>query len=185
VFDELVSRLKSLAEQLSIGDGVTDGAVDLGPMATPEARAKVEQHVKDALERGATLVTGGARPNEFVGGNYYTPTVLTNLPDDALMMVEETFGPVVPVVKFYDLEDAIERANDSEYGLVSYLFARDYATIARVSAALESGTVCVNNGAVNTNYGPYEGWKDSGFGVELGRRGILEYVKTKHVKVQL
>jgi succinate-semialdehyde dehydrogenase/glutarate-semialdehyde dehydrogenase len=185
VFDELVSRLKSLAEQLSIGDGITDGAVDLGPMATPEARAKVEQHVKDALEHGATLVTGGARPNEFVGGNYYTPTVLTNLPDDALMMVEETFGPVVPVVKFYDLEDAIERANDSEYGLVSYLFARDYATITRLSAALESGTVCVNNGAVNTNYGPYEGWKDSGFGVELGRRGILEYVKTKHVKVQL
>jgi succinate-semialdehyde dehydrogenase / glutarate-semialdehyde dehydrogenase len=179
---ELEAELKALAEKLSIGDGVTDGSVDLGPMATPEAREKVEAHVQDALARGATLVAGGKRPLET--GNYYTPTVLAGVPDDALMMHEETFGPVVPIATFSSLEEAIERANDTPYGLVAYLFARDYATITRVSEALEAGTVCVNNGAVNTNYGPYEGWKESGFGVELGRRGIMEYVKTKHVKVQ-
>jgi acyl-CoA reductase-like NAD-dependent aldehyde dehydrogenase len=185
VHDELVSRLKTLAEKLSIGDGVTDGAVDLGPMATREALEKVERHVKDAISKGAMLVTGGHRPDGFSSGNYYRPTVLEGVPSNAIMMREETFGPVVPIQKFSDLEDAISRANDSDYGLVAYLFARDYATITRVSEALEAGTVCVNNGAVNTNYGPYEGWKDSGFGSELGRRGIMEYVKTKHVKVQL
>jgi succinate-semialdehyde dehydrogenase / glutarate-semialdehyde dehydrogenase len=110
--------------------------------------------------------------------------VLNDVPQDALMLREETFGPVVPLLTFSDLEDAVRRANDTPYGLVAYLFARDYATITRVSEALEAGTICVNNGAVNTNYAPYEGWKESGFGVELGRRGITEYVKTKHVKVQ-
>jgi succinate-semialdehyde dehydrogenase / glutarate-semialdehyde dehydrogenase len=184
VFDQFVASLKVQAEKLSIGDGVTDGAIDLGPMATREALEKVETHVKDALARGSTLVTGGIRPSGFSSGNYYTPTVLTNVPNDALMMREETFGPVVPVVSFDDLGEAIQLANDTEYGLVAYLFAKDYATITKVSDALEAGTVCVNNGGVNTNYAPYEGWKNSGFGVELGRRGILEYVKTKHVKVQ-
>ena len=184
VFEAFVASLKIQAEKLSIGDGISDGTVDLGPMATREALEKVERHVEDAMARGATLVTGGQRPSEFSSGNYYMPTVLENVPKEALMMFEETFGPVVPVVKFDDLEDAIAQANDSEYGLVAYLFAKDYATITKVSDALEAGTVCVNNGGVNTNYAPYEGWKNSGFGVELGRRGILEYVKTKHVKVQ-
>jgi succinate-semialdehyde dehydrogenase / glutarate-semialdehyde dehydrogenase len=184
VFDQFVASLKVQAEKLSIGDGVTDGAIDLGPMATREALEKVEAHVADAIARGSTLVTGGIRPAGFSSGNYYTPTVLTNVPNDALMMCEETFGPVVPVVAFDDLEMAIRLANDTEYGLVAYLFAKDYATIIKVSEALEVGTVCVNNGGVNTNYAPYEGWKNSGFGVELGRRGILEYIKTKHVKVQ-
>jgi succinate-semialdehyde dehydrogenase / glutarate-semialdehyde dehydrogenase len=184
VFDQFVAILKVQAEKLSIGNGIIDGAVDLGPMATRDALEKVEAHVADAMARGSTLVTGGIRPAGFLSGNYYTPTVLTNVPNDALMMREETFGPVVPVVAFDDLEKAIQLANNTEYGLVAYLFSKDYATITKVSDALEAGTVCVNNGGVNTNYAPYEGWKNSGFGVELGRRGILEYVKTKHVKVQ-
>lgn len=184
IHDDLVAKLKLEAEKLKIGDGISDGAIDLGPMATSAALTKVERHVQDALARGAKLVTGGTRPPEFSSGNYYQPTVLEQVPNDAIMMREETFGPVVPVQKFTTLEDAVSRANDSDYGLVAYLFAKDYATITRISQALEAGTVCVNNGAVNTNYAPYEGWKDSGFGFELGRRGILEYVKTKHVKVQ-
>jgi succinate-semialdehyde dehydrogenase / glutarate-semialdehyde dehydrogenase len=184
VFDQFVASLKMQAEKLSIGDGISDGAIDLGPMATRDVLEKVEAHVKDAIARGSTLITGGIRPSGFSSGNYFTPTVLTNVPNDALMMREETFGPVVPVVSFDDLGEAIQLANDTEYGLVAYLFAKDYATITKVSDALEAGTVCVNNGGVNTNYAPYEGWKNSGFGVELGRRGILEYVKTKHVKVQ-
>jgi succinate-semialdehyde dehydrogenase / glutarate-semialdehyde dehydrogenase len=178
----LGEKLQKIAESLRIGDGVSDGAVDIGPMATAAALEKVEQHVADALQKGATLLTGGKRPRDV--GNFYAPTVLTDVPNDALMLHEETFGPVVPIQTFSSVEDAVARANNSSYGLVAYLFAKDYATITRVSEALEAGTVCVNNGAVNTNYAPYEGWKESGFGIELGRRGILEYVKTKHIKVQ-
>jgi succinate-semialdehyde dehydrogenase / glutarate-semialdehyde dehydrogenase len=178
----LGEKLQQLAENLTVGDGLSDGAVDIGPMATTATLEKVEQHVADALQKGARLLTGGKRSRAV--GNFYAPTVLTDIPDDALMLHEETFGPVVPIQTFLSLEDAVARANDSKYGLVAYLFAKDYATITTVSEALEAGTVCVNNGAVNTNYAPYEGWKESGFGIELGRRGILEYLKTKHIKVQ-
>jgi succinate-semialdehyde dehydrogenase / glutarate-semialdehyde dehydrogenase len=178
----LGEKLQQLAQSLTIGDGVSDGAVDIGPMATTAALEKVEQHVADALQKGAKLLTGGKRPRDI--GNFYAPTVLTDVPDNALMLHEETFGPVVPIQTFSSVNDAVARANNSQYGLVAYLFAKDYATIARVSEALEAGTVCVNTGAVNTNYAPYEGWKESGFGIELGRRGILEYLKTKHIKVQ-
>ena len=132
------------------------------------------------------MLIGGEAVSSLSSATFelHSPTVLTNVPNDALMMREETFGPVVPVVSFDNLESAIQLANNTEYGLVAYLFAKDYATITKVSDALEAGTVCVNNGGANTNYAPYEGWKNSGFGLELGRRGILEYVKTKHVKVQ-
>ena len=185
VHDALVEKVKAIAEKMTIGDGVTDPAVDLGPMATAEARGKVRAHVDDALEKGAHLIYGGKIPDgePYAKGFFYLPTILTSATPEMRTMREETFGPVVPFVAFDDLDDAIRQANDIEYGLVSYLFARDYATIARVSEALEAGTICVNHGAVNTNYGPYEGWKDSGFGVELGRRAIYEYLKTKHIKI--
>ena len=100
-------------------------------------------------------------------------------------MREETFGPVVGVAAFDRLEDAIRLANETPYGLVAYLFTRDFSQTIGVSEALEAGTVCVNHGAVNTNYGPYAGWKDSGYGLELSRRAIFEYLKPKHVKVAL
>jgi succinate-semialdehyde dehydrogenase/glutarate-semialdehyde dehydrogenase len=102
-----------------------------------------------------------------------------------LVTREETFGPVLPVASFARIEEAVHRANDTAWGLVAYLFARDYATITRISEALEAGTICVNNGAVNTNYAPYSGWKDSGFGFELSRDAVFEYLKTKHIKVGL
>jgi succinate-semialdehyde dehydrogenase/glutarate-semialdehyde dehydrogenase len=100
-------------------------------------------------------------------------------------MREETFGPLAPVRAFDDLDVALEEANDTPYGLAAYVFARDAATIAKASAALQSGTVCVNHGAVNTAYGPYEGWGDSGYGLELSRKAVFEYLKAKHVKVAL
>ena len=101
------------------------------------------------------------------------------------MMREETFGPVVPIAAFEDLEEAIRLANDTPWGLVSYLFSRDAATLFSASEKLEAGTVCINHGAVNTPYGPYEGWGDSGYGLELSRKAIFEYLKTKHVKLAL
>ena len=187
VHDELVTKLKAVAEKMTIGDGVSDGSVDLGPMATKGGLETVKAHVKDALERGATLVCGGKAPegDAYKKGYYYLPTILTNVPRDALVMREETFGPVVAFASFDKNEEAVALANDTEYGLVSYLFTKDLANTVKMSEALQAGTVCVNHGAVNTNYGPYAGWKDSGYGLELSRRSIYEYLNTKHVKVAL
>ena len=187
VHDALTGKLKAIAESMTIGDGITDPTVDNGPMCTPEARANVESHVADALEKGATLICGGTRPQgeDFANGNYYLPTVLTGATADMIMMQEETFGPVTPMVAFEDIDDAVAQANDTPWGLVSYLFARDTQTIFTVSEALDAGTVCVNHGAVNTPYGPYEGWGDSGYGLELSRKAIFEYLKTKHIKLAL
>ncbi len=182
--DELVAKLKAIAEKLSIGDGITDPKADLGPMATADGVATSEEHVADALAKGARLVCGGRRPagDAFAKGNYYLPTVITNCTQDMRVMREETFGPVVPVALFTSDEEAIAMANDSDYGLAAYLFTRDHGTIIRMSEALEAGTVCVNHGAVNTSYAPYAGWKDSGYGIELSRRAMLEYLKPKHIK---
>jgi acyl-CoA reductase-like NAD-dependent aldehyde dehydrogenase len=187
VHDALAAKLKALAETLTLGDGMSDGSVDLGPMATADGLATSERHVAEALKKGAVLVCGGRRPDGpvFARGRYYLPTILTGATPDMAVMREETFGPVVPITAFEDLAEAVTRANDTEYGLVAYLFTRELAVATRVSESLEAGTVCVNNGAVNTNYGPYAGWKDSGYGVELSRRAVYEYLKPKHVKVQL
>ncbi|WP_353484368.1 NAD-dependent succinate-semialdehyde dehydrogenase [Haliscomenobacter sp.] len=185
IHDVLIEKIVSKAQKFSIGDGVLEGDCDLGPMTTAETLQKVERHVADALTKGASLHTGGKKPNgeKYQNGHYYTPTVLSKVSPDMLMMQEETFGPVVPIDSFDSLEEAIDKANDSDFGLCAYLFTKDFATTMRVSQALEAGTVCVNNGAVNTAYAPYEGWKDSGFGVELSRKAIFEYLKTKHIKV--
>jgi succinate-semialdehyde dehydrogenase/glutarate-semialdehyde dehydrogenase len=179
-----VTKLKTIAEKLTMGDGITDPKVDGGPMATADGVTTCDAHVADALAKGAQLITGGKRPEgeAFAKGNYYQPTVLTACTQDMKVMREETFGPVVGVSTFESLDEAITKANDTDYGLVAYAFTKDYATTVKLSEALEAGTVCVNHGAVNTNYAPYAGWKDSGYGVELGRRAVFEYLKTKHIK---
>lgn len=185
VHDAFVEKLKERAEKFKIGDGVEDESCDVGPMTTRDVLKNVMDHVQDAVNKGATLITGGKAPGgeTYSSGNYYLPTVLTGAKKNMKVMNEETFGPVVPVDTFETLDEAIAKANDSTFGLCSYLFARDYSTIMRVSRALEAGTVCVNNGNVNTAYAPYEGWKESGFGMELSRQAIFEYLKTKHIKV--
>jgi len=188
VRDALVAKLKAIAEGLSIGDGLSDGSVDLGPMTTRDGLETVRAHVEDALAKGAALVCGGKAPEgaAYEKGNYFLPTILAGAAKDMRVMNEETFGPVVPFAPAFEaLDDAIAQANDTRYGLVAYAFARDFSAIARLSERLEAGTVCVNNGAVNANYGPYAGWKESGYGVELSRRAVFEYLNTKHVKAQL
>ncbi|NRA40366.1 MAG: NAD-dependent succinate-semialdehyde dehydrogenase [Planctomycetes bacterium] len=186
VHDELVAALKVEAEKQTMGDGIEDGAVDLGPMCTPEVREKVEAHVADAIAKGAKLVYGGERPADMpAGGYFYLPTVLSDVPNDAIMMTEETFGPVAPIQKYDDLDDAIARSNDSDFGLASYLFTKDMATTYKVSEELEAGTVAVNNVSVNTAYAPYQGWKDSGVGFDLSREAIHEYLNIKHIKIAL
>jgi acyl-CoA reductase-like NAD-dependent aldehyde dehydrogenase len=185
VQDALVEKLKGLAEALSIGDGLTDPQVDLGPMASAKALQTVLAHVRDAVDHGAVLVTGGDAPmgEAYREGHFIRPTLLTGCTAEMRVMREESFGPILGVAVFDALDEAVALANDSTYGLVAYLFSRDLGTTIHVSEVLEAGTVCVNHGAVNTNYGPYAGWKDSGYGLELGRRAIFEYLKPKHVKV--
>ena len=160
---------------MTMGDGITDTKVDLGPMATADGVETAHAHVSDAVHRGATLVCGGRKPDgeAFAKGNYYLPTIVTGCTQTMRVMQEETFAAVVPFAKFDTLDEAITLANDTAYGLVAYLFTRDYAATVRASEALEAGTVCVNHGAVNTNYAPYAGWKDSGYGVELSRRAVF------------
>ena len=184
VHDALVAKLKVVAEKLTMGDGITDPKVDGGPMATADGVATCVAHVADALNRGAALIAGGKRPDgeSFAKGNYYLPTVLTGCTQDMLVMREETFGPVIGVASFGTLDEAITKANDTDYGLVAYAFTKDYATTVKLTESLAAGTVCVNHGAVNTNYAPYAGWKDSGYGVELSRRAVFEYLKPKHIK---
>lgn len=186
IHDALVEKVKTLALRLTMGDGLTDPSVDLGPMATAGGVETAHAHVTDALQRGARLVCGGSKPQDaaFAQGNYYLPTILTGCTHTMRVMREETFAAVVPFATFETLEEAVSLANDTAYGLVAYLFTRDYATTIQVGEALEAGTVCVNHGAVNTNYAPYAGWKESGYGVELSRRAVYEYLKPKHIKVR-
>jgi succinate-semialdehyde dehydrogenase / glutarate-semialdehyde dehydrogenase len=184
IHDALVAKIDELVRKLTMGDGLSDPNVDNGPMATADGVRTSEAHVADAIRHGATLVVGGARPagETYAQGHYYLPTILTGCTSEMLVMQEETFGPVIGCATFASESEAIALANESAYGLVAYLFTRDYAATHRIAEALEAGTVCVNNGAVNTAYAPYAGWKDSGYGVELSRRAVYEYLKVKHIK---
>ena len=185
--DALVARLREVADAMTLGDGISDPTVDLGPMATRDGVTTTAAHVADALSLGALLVTGGSAPpgEAYARGNYFSPTILTQCTPAMRVMREEKFGPVVGISRVARLEEAISLANDTAYGLVAYLFTRDLATTVWVSEAREAGTICVNHGAVNTNYGPYAGWKESGYGLELSRRAVFEYLKPKHVKIAL
>ncbi len=187
IHDALVERLVAEAQSMTMGDGITDPNVDLGPLTTAATRTQVEDHVADAIAHGAKLICGGSPPSgeSYQDGHYYLPTVLTQAGAEMKLWHEETFGPVLPVKSFSDTDMAVAEANDSSYGLVSYVFTRDFEAGLRLSEQLEAGTVCLNHGAVNSAYAPYEGWKDSGFGLELSRKAIFEYLKTKHVKVAL
>lgn len=183
---DFVAALKQHAEKLRIGDGLSDGTVDLGPMATAEGVATSMAHIEDALQKGATLVTGGQKPagDAYANGNYFLPTILDHCNATMKVMQEETFGCVVPIEPFDTLDEAIQKANDTSYGLVAYAFTKDFRTSMWLGERLEAGTVCINNGAVNTNYAPYAGWKDSGYGVELSRNAVFEYLETKHLKIE-
>lgn len=178
IYDELARRLAERVAALKVGNGLEDG-VQIGPMIDSGAVNKVEQHVNSAVSSGAHVLTGGKRHS--LGGSFYEPTVLTGVTPDMAVAVEETFGPVMPLVRFKTEEDAIAMANDTEFGLASYLFSKDAARIWRTAEAIESGMVGINTGLISTEVAPFGGVKQSGLGREGSQYGIDEFIEIKYL----
>ncbi|HEY6276164.1 MAG TPA: NAD-dependent succinate-semialdehyde dehydrogenase [Streptosporangiaceae bacterium] len=181
VADEFTSRFADRLSKLAVGPGLEEGT-DLGPLVNEDTRSKVASLVDSATAAGAHAVTGGRAPDRR--GFYYLPTVLSDVPPHATILDNEIFGPVAPVVRFSAEAEAIEMANDTEYGLVSYLYTADLRRALRVSEALETGMVGVNRGIVSDPAAPFGGVKQSGLGREGGHDGLLEFTETKYVAVE-
>jgi succinate-semialdehyde dehydrogenase / glutarate-semialdehyde dehydrogenase len=180
--DEFAQRLADRMGRLKVGRG-TDEGVDVGPLVDENQRSKVAELVEDAIGKGATAVVGG-HPMDGAG-YFFEPTVLGGVPDDARVLREEIFGPVAPVASFGSEEEAISAANDTEYGLVAYVFTRDLKRALRVCEGLETGMIGLNQGMVSNAGAPFGGVKASGIGREGGNEGIAEYLETKYVAVNL
>jgi len=178
VYDAFAGKLKRAVEALVVGNG-TEPGVTQGPLINADAVAKVEQHIADATARGARVLTGGAR--HALGGNFFQPTVLTEVPADALVSREETFGPLAPLFRFEREEEGVAMANDSEFGLAAYFYARDVGRIFRVAEALEAGIVGINEGIISSEVAPFGGVKQSGLGREGSKYGIEDYLETKYL----
>jgi succinate-semialdehyde dehydrogenase/glutarate-semialdehyde dehydrogenase len=178
VYEAFTNKLVDAVSQLRVGDGLK-GATDQGPLIDAKALAKVEQHVADAVSRGAQIAHGGKR--HALGGTFYQPTIVTNVTNDMLMAREETFGPVAPLLRFDTESQAIRMANDTEFGLASYFYTRDLARSWRVAEALEYGIVGLNTGLISTEVAPFGGIKESGIGREGSRYGILDYTELKYL----
>ncbi len=182
VADEFGRRLAERMAGLSVGDG-TDESVDVGPLVEEKQRDKVAELVDDAKAKGAQVLTGGEVPEG--AGWFYPPTVLAELTGEAAVWSEEIFGPVAPIFTFADDDEAVRMANDTEYGLVSYLFSENLSRAMLVAERLETGMVGVNQGVVSNPAAPFGGMKASGFGREGGDEGIEEYLETKYVGLAL
>lgn len=177
VYDEFCARFAAAAGALTLGPGMDD--CDLGPLMNARAVAKQDEHVADAIDRGANLACGGRCSP--LGPLFYLPTVLTDVPADARIMREETFGPVAPVAAFDTEDEAVARANNTEYGLIAYLHSQDPRRIYRMSRALQFGMVAVNRTKVTGAPIPFGGTKQSGLGREGARRGMEEFMEIKYV----
>jgi succinate-semialdehyde dehydrogenase / glutarate-semialdehyde dehydrogenase len=176
-----VARLVDAMSVLKVGNGLEAG-VDLGPLVNAGARDKVHELVEDAVARGARVRLGGAAlPGQ---GYFYQPTVLDHVPHGARVLEEEIFGPVAPIVEFHDDEAAIHLANDTEYGLVSYIYTKDLRRGLRMAARLDTGMVGLNRGLVSDPAAPFGGMKQSGIGREGGHDGLLEFLEKKYLAVE-
>jgi len=182
VYDEFVARLARAVAALRVGNGLEPG-IEQGPLIDSAAVAKVQDHIADALARGARLMTGG-QPHPL-GGTFFEPTVLAEVTQDMAVVREETFGPLAPVVKFDTEEQAIRMANSSEFGLASYFYSTSLSRVWRVAEAIESGMVCINSGILSTEVAPFGGIKQSGLGREGSRYGIDDYVELKYLCITI
>ncbi|HEX7444959.1 MAG TPA: NAD-dependent succinate-semialdehyde dehydrogenase, partial [Methanothrix sp.] len=186
VAEEFTAKLVKRAEALKIGNGL-ESDVDLGPMFSEAQREKTREHVTDALGKGAELISGGLVPagEAYEKGYFFRPTVLGQANHSMRVMREETFGPVAPIMKFKNVEEAIALANDSEYGLAAYIYTNDLKTALQAAEGLEAGGIGVNVNNVVDLQAPFGGWKQSGLGRELGHHGLEAYLETKHIRLGL
>jgi succinate-semialdehyde dehydrogenase/glutarate-semialdehyde dehydrogenase len=182
IADEFTERLAKRMGELRVGRGTEEG-VDVGPLIDEDQRGKVADLVEDAAGKGARVLVGGTKTDG--AGYFYDPTVLGSVPPEARLLKEEIFGPVAPVASFDSTEDAIAAANDTEYGLVAYVFTRDLKRALTVCEGLETGMIGLNQGMVSNAGAPFGGVKQSGIGREGGNEGIEEYLETKYVAVNL
>lgn len=182
VYDAFAKKLQAAVEKLTLGDGLAKG-VTTGPLIDEKAVAKVKEHIEDALSKGARIITGG-QPHEL-GGNFFQPTILVDVPASAKVAKEETFGPLAPLFRFKDEADVVAQANDTEFGLAAYFYARDLSRVFRVGEALEYGIVGINTGIISNEVAPFGGIKASGLGREGSKYGIEDYLEIKYMCIGL
>jgi succinate-semialdehyde dehydrogenase/glutarate-semialdehyde dehydrogenase len=182
VYDTFAAKLAERVAKFKIGNGLEPG-VTIGPLIDDAAVKKVEEHVADAVAKGAKVVTGGKRHS--LGGRFFEPTILANVDPSMKVTREETFGPVAPLFRFKTDEDAIRLANDTEFGLAAYFYARDLGRVWRVAEGLESGIVGINTGLISTAEAPFGGVKESGLGREGSKYGIEDYLEVKYLRMSV
>ena len=178
VYDAFAEKLAAAVAKLKTGNGFDEGVI-LGPLIDKAALAKVEEHIEDAVKKGARILQGGKK--HALGGTFFEATILADVTKDMAVAREETFGPLAPLFRFKDEDDVIEQANDTEFGLASYFYAKDLARVFRVAEALEYGMVGVNTGLISTAEAPFGGVKLSGLGREGSKYGIEEFTEIKYV----
>ncbi len=178
VYDTFAEKLAAKVAGMQVGDGFSDG-VAIGPMIEENGVAKVEEHIEDAVTKGAKVIVGGER--HALGGTFFTPTVMTGVTKDMKVTSEETFGPVAPLFKFDEVDDVVAQANDTIFGLAAYFYARDLSRVWRVAEALEYGIVGINTGIISTEVAPFGGVKQSGLGREGSHHGTEDFLEMKYL----
>jgi len=183
IYDRFLEALVARTRALKVGDGLEDG-VEIGPLIDRTALDKAVEHVQDAVKRGARLLCGG-HPLSRSQGYFFEPTVLADVPSQAVCMQEETFAPIAPVCRFESEAEGVEQANASNFGLSAYVFTNDLSRAFRLMESIESGMMGINDGVPTTSQAPFGGVKQSGWGRELGTEGLEAFLETKHVSVGL
>ncbi|NJD92183.1 MAG: NAD-dependent succinate-semialdehyde dehydrogenase, partial [Geobacter sp.] len=178
VYDAFAAKLVAAVEKMKVGDGLK-GDTQQGPLIDMKAVAKVEEHINDATAKGARVISGGKRHE--LGGSFFQPTVLADVTPDMAVAKEETFGPLAPLFRFKTEAEAIQMANDTEFGLAAYFYSRDIGRIWRVSEAVEYGIVGINTGLISTTVAPFGGVKESGFGREGSKYGVDDFLEIKYL----
>jgi succinate-semialdehyde dehydrogenase/glutarate-semialdehyde dehydrogenase len=178
VYDAFAEKLAAAVNDLKVGDGMGED-ITQGPLINEDAVEKVEEHIADAVDKGARIVVGGKRHQ--LGGSFFQPTLIADVSSKMLIAHEETFGPVAPLFRFHTEEEAIQMANDTEFGLAAYFFSRDLGRVWRIAEGLEYGMVGINSGIISTSVAPFGGVKQSGVGREGSKYGIEEYLEVKYL----
>jgi succinate-semialdehyde dehydrogenase/glutarate-semialdehyde dehydrogenase len=184
IYEAFVSRFSEEVAKLKVGPGHIEGN-DVGPIIDKDGLDKILDQIKDAQQKGAVVTVGGKQAEQYEGGYFMQPTVLTGVNENMIIMHEETFGPVAPIIKFSSEEEVVKSANNTNYGLASYIFSSNIERVIRVSEKLEFGIVGVNDGLPSAAQSPFGGIKESGLGREGSHHGLNEYLELKYISIRM